>query len=58
MASRPSSIVGSGTLSQRMSFFPCQVSAFIPVSLMPTGDAGKQIDAGWLVPQAAKIRLA
>ena len=32
MASRPSSILGSGTVSQRMSFLPCQVSAFIDVS--------------------------
>lgn len=29
IASRPSSIVGSGTLSQRMSPLPCQQSAFI-----------------------------
>jgi hypothetical protein len=29
MASRPSWIFGSGTLSQRMSPLPCQVSAFI-----------------------------
>jgi hypothetical protein len=28
-ASRPCSIFGSGTLSQRMSLLPCQVSAFI-----------------------------
>jgi hypothetical protein len=29
MASRPSWIFGSGTLSQRMSPLPCHVSAFI-----------------------------
>src|SRR6185369_7379209 len=32
MASRPCSIFGSGTESHRMSFLPCQVSAFIPKS--------------------------
>src|ERR1700710_2176694 len=32
MASRPCWILGSGTVSQRMSFLPCQVSAFIDVS--------------------------
>ena len=29
MTSRPSSIFGSGTLSQRMSFLPCQHRAFM-----------------------------
>ncbi len=33
MTSRPSSILGSGTLSQRMSFVPCQQSAFISLPL-------------------------
>jgi hypothetical protein len=33
MTSRPSSILGSGTLSQRMSFVPCQQSAFIIIYL-------------------------
>ena len=38
MASRPSWIVGSGTVSQRMSFLPCQVSAFIGFLHRNVGD--------------------
>ena len=33
IASRGSSIFGSGTVSHRMSFLPCQQSAFIAGSL-------------------------
>lgn len=35
IASRPSSIVGSGTLSQRISCLPCQVSAFMVDPFQP-----------------------
>ena len=42
MASRPSWILGSGTLSQRMSFLPCQVSAFIGVSFELSGDTNAE----------------
>ena len=34
ITSRPSSIVGSGTLSHRMSCLPCQVMAFIVASIV------------------------
>src|SRR5215208_7973895 len=51
MASRGCSIFGSGTVSQRRSFLPCQVSAFTklsggPFALFPEG----QRRAGTVVP--------
>ena len=47
MTSRPSSIFGSGTLSQRISFVPCQQSAFMEWALVisnevENGRAGRE----------------
>src|ERR1700761_1487427 len=43
MASRPSWILGSGTVSQRMSFLPCQVSAFIGFSASADTNLGETV---------------